>query len=79
LALSDIAVTVHGSITLNGVVTVIDRSHPLSYDLYLALPDELTMQIEETIYRANPGWVLKTASEQQADEKKVPTNSSADS
>ncbi len=64
-----------GEIRRNGETSVLDRRHRLTFDLYRTLPDALMVEIEEAVYRCNPGWLVKPAEQQTDDLKKVTRNS----
>lgn len=54
----DLAVCVSGDLTLDGQAYALDRAHPLPFEAYLVLPEALTVEIEDVLYRLNPQWVI---------------------
>ena len=78
----EMAVCVTGDLTIKGKDGQdnrefrFDRGHVLPFDVYLALPDSLIVEIEDSLYRLNPQWVIRPA-ETADSEKKGQTSSTA--
>lgn len=75
MAYPDIASTCVGTLTINDQTLTLDRLHPLTFETYLDLPEDLIRLLEDAEYRQNPQWMLKPNEREQDDAKKAVTNS----